>query len=544
MRKALRTKQVMLLNMPIPVEYAGSPADVSLEQVGLGYIAAVLKEKGHNVFLYDAYSRGDSELEINRRIENYNPDFLCVSPTYLSWDTMIRALNKAKENKSTIKTILGGPHVSFEPVLSRALKEFNCIDFLVRGEGEISIVSIVQDPSFENARKIPGVACRDDNRRIHLSRELSDQVEDLDSLPLPLRDIEPLDSKSIRINTSRGCYTEGCGCAFCQLPTQYPLGWRGRSPENVVDELEFWVGKGYKSFICAEGDFLGVSKRGIHRAVLIAEQILRRNLNVRLRIFGGIPQIISAEQSDAFSTLRKAGLERIYPGVEAGNQDDLELYEKNITVHQIRTAARILKRRGIGLQIGSMMFNPWSDIERLKANATLLTQIDQAHLWFNFAYKLGLFPGTRLLDKVEAEGLLLEPIAVVRLGSELVHNYKFKVPYIERVAKVCGKILAEDDIIQADRQLITIEVLTSDSYEFPSNLTTSPTMSSLRKQCHKIRDDLTILNTTTFLTLLETCRNKRSEKKSANIARKHLAEVRRVLPEIQKLEGAAKHLMP
>ena len=533
----------MLIVMPIPIGYANTLADASFEQTGLGYISSILEERGHNVFLFDAYSREASNSEIIEKIRGFDPDFLCASPTYLSWHGTIRMLEAAKKLNPKIQTVLGGPHVSFEPVLSRALKEFSCIDYLVRGEGEKSVLPIVENIIPAKTNNIPGICYKDSEGKPHISPELSEEIHNLDELPFPLRDIEALSRKSLRITTSRGCYQKGKGCAFCQLPAPHPSGWRSRSPEDVVNEIEFWASKGHTSFVCAEGDFLGVSKKGICRAQKIAEEILRRNVNVRLRIFGGIRQIISADKRGVLSLLKKAGLERVYPGVEAGNQDDLELYEKNITVHQIRAAARILKGRGIGLQIGFIMFNPWSDIERLRANVTLLTQIDQAHLWFNFAYKLGLFPGTRLLDKVEAEGLLLEPMAVVRLGSELVHNYKLKVPYIERVAKVCGKILAEDDIIQADRQLITIEVLTSDSSGFPNNLTSSTTVGSPRKQYEKLREALTRLNTMTFLTLLQSCKNKHSDKELTNITNKHLAEVRSIIPEIHKLETAAKQLM-
>ena len=373
-------RRILLINMPIPVEYAGAPYDASLEQVGLGYIAAALEIKGHDVFLLDAYSRELNESIIINIIRAFSPNFLCLSPTYLSWEGIVRVIKISKRFNPDIKTILGGPHVSFEPVLSLALKRFDCIDYIIKGEGERSIISVIEDDDSKTIGNTPGVCFKNKDGTLHISDELSDQIDNLDELHFPLRDIDPLKGKSLRITTSRGCYSNGRGCAFCQMSHQNPHGWRGRSPKNVVDEIELWANKGHRSFICAEAHFFGVSKHGIPRAGKIGEEILRRNLDVRLRVFGGVPEIIAAEKYGVLSTLRKAGLERVYPGIEAGNEEDSKLYEKNITIPQIKTAVDILKRIGIGLQIGFIMFNPWSDNMRLKANVFLLKQIDQAHL--------------------------------------------------------------------------------------------------------------------------------------------------------------------
>lgn len=531
----MNKKKIMLVNISVPYEFAGAPADVSLEQIGLGYLAAVLKEKGHNVCLYDAYSREDSESEIVKKIENYEPDFLCLSPTCFSWDRTIRISKEAKRSKRSIKTVFGGPHVSFEPVLTRALREFDCIDYLVRGEGEISIVTIIDNLSFDEMIKIPGVCCRDPQGQIHVSSELSKQVEDLDKLPFPLRDSEPLSGMSVRITTSRGCYSNGRGCSFCQMPLQNPHGWRPRSPKNVVDEIEYWANKGHDSFVCAEGDFLGLSKYGIKRAGEIGEEILRRNLDIRLRVFGGIPGIIAAEKNGVLSILKKAGLERMYPGIEAGNEEDLKLYEKNIIIDQIKTAIDILRRRSIGLQIGFIMFNPWSNSKRLIANVSLLKQIDQAHLWFNFAYRLGLFPGTRLLDKVCEKGLLIGSIEKVGLGSELVHNYRFKVPYIAQIVNACAEILRAEVVIRVDRLLITAGVLTS-NFALDEN---SPTVDSrnlrMKRKYEEIRGLLANLNTITFFSILELCERGGLDKELENIIRRHLTNVEENVPDVEKL---------
>lgn len=528
-------KHTMLIAMPTPVGFANTLADVSFEQIGLGYIASILKQHGHEVFLFDAHSRELEESKIIEKIWECDPHILCLSPTYLSWDGTIKILKAVKKLNPKIQTILGGPHVSFEPVLSQALRRFDCIDYIIRGEGERSIISMVEDIDTKTISSTPGVCYRNKDGTLHISDELSEQVENLDELPFPLRDIEPLSGKSMRITTSRGCYSKGKGCGFCQMPLQNPHGWRGRSPENVVDEIEFWAKKGHRSFVCAEGDFLGLSKYGIQRAGEIGEEILRRNLDIRLRVFGGIPGIIAAEKNGVLSTLKKAGLERMYPGVEAGNEEDLKLYEKNITIDQIKKSIDILRKRSIGLQIGFIMFNPWSNSKRLIANVSLLKQIDQAHLWFNFAYRLGLFPGTRLLSRVCEEELLLKPMDSVGLGSELVHNYRFKVPYIAQIVDACAEILRAEVVIRVDRLLITAGVLTSDSTLDENNYPLDSRRSNMKREYEKFKEILANLNTITFFSILELCERNGLDKELENIISRHLTNVEGNVPYVEKL---------
>jgi radical SAM superfamily enzyme YgiQ (UPF0313 family) len=528
-------KHIMFIAMPTPVGFANTLADVSFEQIGLGYIASILKQHGYEVFLFDAHSRELEESKIIEKIWECKPHILCLSPTYLSWDGTIKILKGAKKINPRIQTILGGPHVSFEPVLSQALRRFDCIDYIIRGEGERIIIPVVENIDKKMIGNTLGVCYRKKDGTPHISDELAEQVENLDELPFPLKDIEPLSGKSVRITTSRGCYINGRGCSFCQMPAQNPHGWRCRSPENVVDEIEFWAKKGHRSFVCAEGDFLGLSKHGIRRAGKIGEEILRRNLDIRLRVFGGVPGIIAAEKNGVLSTLKKAGLERMYPGIEAGNEEDLKLYEKNIAVSQIKMAVNILRRRSICLQIGFIMFNPWSDSIRLKANVSLLKQIDQAHLWFNFAYRLGLFPGSRLLSKVFEKELVLKPIESVGLGSELVHNYRFKVPYVSRIADACAEILKAEAVIQVDRLLITAGVLTSDYTLYENSYPLDSCKSNIKREYEKYKDVIANLNTITFFRILELCERGDSDEKLKNFISSHLIKINEILPDIKKL---------
>ena len=77
-------------------------------------------------------------------------------------------------------------------------------------------------------------------------------IEDLDSLPLPSYDKLPMEKyfdfnvpfspfprgkRVMQIYTSRGCPV---GCTFCSSTNMYK-SYRARSPQNVIDEIDYYI---------------------------------------------------------------------------------------------------------------------------------------------------------------------------------------------------------------------------------------------------------------------------------------------------------------
>lgn len=515
-------ERVMLINLPAHISFANSPADASEEHIGLGYIAAYLRNKGvKDVKILDAQSRRLSEDKICNTIREFRPNFLCLSPTYLTWDLTLRILNKIKgENNNTV-TILGGPHVSFEPVLTRALKEYNCVDFIVRGEGEIAVHRVIKQILCCDPTPIRGVCYKKSNGQVTITEDLAESIDDLDSLPFPLRDTLPLRGKSLRISTSRGCYQGGNGCTFCPTSALYPKGWRGRSAKNIVDEIQSLNEQGFNSFVCAEADFIGFSEEGLNRAVEIAEEILKRKLSVHLRIFVGISQILKAEKFGLWEKLKGAGLERVYTGIESADVKTLNLFGKQQSLSEIYTAVEILRKKGIALQVGFIMFQPWSTFESIKENCRFLKYIEQVHLWYNLSSSLLLLPGSKLLERAKLDNLLNKDLNQVGLGEEFVHNYKFTNLQVGKVFQSCSALLKNPLIIDMDRMLITTEIILSNYVKgtMPSEIL------ELKRTYEKTKEDLSNLNLNTYYKIIELSKAKFPRETIESMLKSHVSKV-------------------
>jgi len=496
--------KTLFINIPAQIDYIGSPIDASLEHIGLGYLAAYLKERGIEVKLIDAHSRRLSEIQIFGKIKEYNPKFLCVSPTYYSWNLTISLLKKTKKTYPEIVTIAGGSHVSFDPILTGCFKKYNCFDFVVKGDGEIALCKIINNFLERNPfQKIKGVSYRDKNGNVHIDNNYAEIIDNLDRLPFPLHDIEPIKNQYLRICTSRGCYKKGHGCTFCNSSEMNPEGWRFRSASNVVNEIELWHSKGFKNFICAESEFLGINKIGLERGKKIADEIAKRKLKLNLRIFCGVRQIIQADKIGLLMDLQKAGVERIYPGIEAGNDKDLSLYNKHINTTMCKEAIKILEDRNFGIQIGFIMFHPWSDIKSIEQNINFLREIKQAHLWYHFFKRMALFPGNKMYNLVKKNNLFFINENEVSFGEDFAFNYKFVNLEIEKLSKLNKYFETKPSLIQTNRALISADIFFSKLSK--EEKTISSKMGQILNEYIMLKEKIANINIKTFRKLLRIC---------------------------------------
>ena len=124
--------------------------------LGLAYIGAVLRENCYNVEIYEphleSYEEGkeftNEELvkiiknKIIKKIENSNYDLIAISAPYIytyQWAHYIAEV--AKNHKKEIPVVIGGGYPSM--LASDVMKDEN-IDYLIIGEGEISIIQLLE----------------------------------------------------------------------------------------------------------------------------------------------------------------------------------------------------------------------------------------------------------------------------------------------------------------------------------------------------------------------------------------------------------------
>ncbi|NQT22049.1 MAG: B12-binding domain-containing radical SAM protein, partial [Candidatus Omnitrophica bacterium] len=233
----------------------------AMPPLGLGYIAAVLKNK-YEVKILDAAVEGYTNVqkiderfiryglsfeEIEKRIVDFAPDVVGVSCQFIGQaQNALEVCRRIKASDQNIITVIGGPFPSSTP--HYFLKE-RLLDAVVIGEGEATIVRLLKALKEEvGLSNIDGLAFRV-NETIQIN-PLKDFISDLDTLPFPARELMPME-KYFKINsphgglprkrpntsiiTSRGCPAK---CVFCATAAFWGNRFRSRSPENVLEELK------------------------------------------------------------------------------------------------------------------------------------------------------------------------------------------------------------------------------------------------------------------------------------------------------------------
>ena len=321
----------------------GHPPNVSsiYPPLSLEYIGSSLEHEGHKVEIIDFGAEVVSEEHMKNSLRLSDAVGMSVyTNNYKNTATIARMI---KELDPEIPLIIGGPHCTF--LKKRSLSDVPHADIAVELEGEYVILDLIR--VLEGRKKLSdvhGIYYRENNQI--KSGKSSEIIDNLDALPFPARHlVDKYDygnlpwgykfkKKFTSMITSRGCPFH---CRFCTRYGNVVKGWgfRKRSAENVVREIQE-INDKYKSVAILDDNFLADIKRA-HR---IFDMLLETCTNIDLIVIGA--RVDSADK-DLYKKMRKVGVRYISFGIESGNQDVLDFYNKKITLQQIRKAVHLAR---------------------------------------------------------------------------------------------------------------------------------------------------------------------------------------------------------
>ncbi len=434
--------------------------------IGLAYIAAVLEKNGHEVKIIDALAIdwkkqtridnetikiGISDKELVSIAKEFSPEIIGITCMFTTQaDSMYRTVSLIKSEFRKIPIIVGGAHVSSSP--EEVMKNKN-IDFAVVGEGEETIKELV-DKLERNKKinKVKGIYYRKDKKTVFSGKR--NVILDLDSIPFPAYHLLPMEKyfeagakgKSSRavyskkwasIITSRGCPH---ACYFCSIHGIYGRRWRSRTPENVLDELEFL----YKNYSIRhfffEDDNMTLD---MNRAENIFNGILKRGLKISWETPNGIRA--DGVDENLARKMKESGCVGLTIGIESGDQEFLEkVICKNLNLDDVEKAIKIITKFKIplnGFFILGMAGETKESLEKTLNFAKRLARIGLVPV-FSIAVPL---PGTDMYRICKENKLLTK---------NEIKPMEYLVGYSEPLIKI--KDLTSEEIVQFRRKAIKI----------------------------------------------------------------------------------------
>lgn len=418
--------RILLLHPPLDYEV---PKAYRTESLGLGYIGAVLRRDGHDVQILDAHLRCISRRDVIKELLAADFDCLGITAAGAHAKTLIEVARAVRKRKKNAIIVAGG----YLPTLNAEylLPECPELDFIVRGEGEMTASNIVgRIARGEDWHDEPGICYLMDGKPV--LNPLPPLIHDLDCLPFPARDglLQASLPVSAGIASSRGCYHQ---CSFCCIQSFYSLSGsrvpRFRSPENVIDEIESVIAEtGIRGFRFVDDDFLGPGPKTRERVVKIAEEIRSRKIDITFKIECRADEV----DEDILKLLKEVGLTDVFLGIESGVQSQLERYNKRTTVEQNKQAIEMVRRSGVRLRTGYIMFDPYTTVAELNENMQFIKEMrleeEAKDAPVPFISKLELHRGVPMVERLRKDGLLREH------GIKV--DYVYKDPQIRLMSRV------------------------------------------------------------------------------------------------------------
>jgi len=368
--------------------------------------AAVLREQGHDVTLFDAML-ADGVDDFRAALAAAKPALVAIVEDSFNYitkmcttrlrDATIEMVRAAHEHGCRV--VVSGSDATDHP--RRYLD--GGADAVLLGEPEGALADVAalwRDGVAPPLDAIAGLALRDASSREMTFTAPRSGVRDLDALPLPAWDLVDADAyrrawhdahgrHSWNMVTSRGC---PYGCNWCAKP-MFGRRYAQRSPASVAEELRRLKAEVGPDHVWFADDIFGLTARWIAE---FASEVRARDAR--------IPFMIQCRADLVTPTvacnLALAGCEEVWMGVESGSQRILDAMDKGTTVDEVREATRALRSSGIRacwfLQLGYPS-EQWDDV---LATRDLVREERPDDVGVSVAYPL---PGTKFHAAVQAQ---------------------------------------------------------------------------------------------------------------------------------------------
>lgn len=408
----------------------------STEHLGVAYISAYLQQYNYSCDIKEVYGIEDKKNLKDVLAEKY--DLVGFTTTCVNMKYILAIAEMIKEKYPDTHIMMGGHMATFWG--KKILEGYPYVDSIVRGEGEITTYELVQALEMnESFKHIDGLTYRD-GEEIFENKDRA-LIDDLDILPFPTRDqfnIHNNRAQYLRICSSRGCLGK---CGFCSSfvgRAQKDFRWRGRSPKNVVDEIEELVKTyNFHTFDFIDSTFEDPGPEGKERVKKIAQELIDRKLNI---FYNCCFRAENWDDSDRelLTLLVESGLEKVNIGFESGNDRGLRFLCKRARSKDNQRVIRVLADfPDIYITFGFIMFHPDSTYEDLKDNADFLYNTGIGQVVRHYFWKLEVYPSTLIEQRLVESGRITDRYDI----CDGMYEYEFLDEKVRKISDICKEFL-------------------------------------------------------------------------------------------------------
>lgn len=369
--------------------------------INLTYIASYLSDLDVQVEILDTKVNDLNFKQIKKKIKKFNPDIVGIS-VFVS--AALKASLSIAEIVKTIdpncKVVFGGRHPTFEP--DETLKSIH-VDYVVRGEGELTFRDLILNGSPEN---IEGISYKVNDKIIHnQDRPL---IKDFKRIRVPARHLtwnnkyKMLTVRLETVETSRGC---PYSCKFCTTHIFNNNMWRPRPVDSIITELKMIShNRNITDIFFVDDNLTANTKRIEELCDKIVECKNKKEIN-DFKFFAQLRVDSIVKSPQMVKKMARAGFWVVFIGIESVNEEALKDMRKGFSFNKVLSALKILHQNDI-IVIGNLIIGVDlnSTEEDIKKEIQFMKTVDVDIVSYVI---LTPFPGSETLKELEAEGLVI-----------------------------------------------------------------------------------------------------------------------------------------
>ena len=389
-------------NYPHP----GPQSDFGLGQ-GMPYLAGALKAAGHEVIganIYHLWCHGSAPLTLERvlreKIEKYRPQLIGVGGLAGDYFFVRDAISFCRQIAPETPIVCGGGIITYDSDFS--FSQFKS-DFAIIGEGEISIVKLVEYlEKGGELNSIPSLAYWKNGQAIFNEVKYP---ENLDELPFP--DYDPFDYGSYlslydQLNNSltysrlrprlfpiaigRSCPYR---CTFCSKSSEY----RTRSIDSAIREIAYFYEEYQFNILYITDDLFSV-KDG--KAMEFCTKVKALKKELKADFDWSCCLRVNDVNKEMLREMKEAGCISIFYGFESACNVVLKSMKKGTNVEQMSRALQLTEESGIGVRSNIIFGDIAETPESIKETIEFYNKYCKDHC-VDFVY-ITPYPGSRLFQ--------------------------------------------------------------------------------------------------------------------------------------------------
>nr|MBF0221452.1 cobalamin-dependent protein [Desulfobulbaceae bacterium] len=393
--------KVILISMPDVVPLIIHESAIHMPNHGIASVAGNIDTE-HDVYLIDLIRKRRSiKKYLTKTLVRIKPDLVGLSAMAWQYETCIKIARLVKRILPDVKIVIGGYHATLMYEEISAAAESECIDFMVRGEGEEVCRRLVNAlDGRDTLADIPALSYRENGQFIHNPRG---ENLDLSTLKLPVRDKRRLTwgyhityNKIELLETSRGCTRT---CNFCSMKHMYGRSFRAFPIDRVLKDLDdiYYNRKTRWAFVVDDNMVLNPS-----RVIELCDAIIAQNYkNLNLVVQA---DCVSMSRNEAMvKKMAEAGFKSVFLGIENASKKNLTTAGKGDICEASRKAIENCHKYGM-MVVGGLIFGfPEDDEDSIVENYSFLKSIKADAAYCQI---LTPYPKTEMREHLIGEGLV------------------------------------------------------------------------------------------------------------------------------------------